>query len=102
MLFATYLVTASRTKSLQRNVITLLRKIDFNDNELLENSRANIQSENAKRNDMIQILNEYGIFFMNYGLTENEIIRFPTAQYKGMVYVDKLFNENEIHTMHSV
>lgn len=77
---------------MQRNVITLLRKIDFNDNELLENSRANIQSENAKRNDMIQILNEYGIFFMNYGLTENEIIRFPTTQYKGKQ--KKLFTLN--------
>jgi hypothetical protein len=83
MLFATYWVTSNRTKTLQRNVITLLRKIDFNDNELLENSRANIQSENAKRNDMIQILNEYGIYFMNYGLTENEITRFKTRSYKG-------------------
>lgn len=68
---------------MQRNVITLLRKVDFNDNELLENSRANIQAENAKRNDMIKILNEYGIFFMNYGLTENEIFRFKTKTYKG-------------------
>ena len=64
-------------------MITLLRKVDFNDNELLENSRANIQSENAKRNDMIQILNEYGIYFMNYGLTEAEISKFDTRSFKG-------------------
>lgn len=32
---------------------------------------------------MIQILNEYGIYFMNYGLTENEITRFKTRTYKG-------------------
>eukprot|EP00345_Euplotes_harpa_P005676 CAMPEP_0168318544 /NCGR_PEP_ID=MMETSP0213-20121227/540_1 /TAXON_ID=151035 /ORGANISM="Euplotes harpa, Strain FSP1.4" /LENGTH=62 /DNA_ID=CAMNT_0008319627 /DNA_START=620 /DNA_END=808 /DNA_ORIENTATION=- len=55
----------------------------MNDNELLENSRANILAENTKRNDMIQILNEYGIYFMNYGLTENEITRFKTKSYQG-------------------
>ena len=74
MLFASYLVTSNRTKALQKNIITLLRKIDFEDNELIENSRANIQAENMKRNDMIQILNEYGIYFMNYGLTETQIV----------------------------
>lgn len=83
LLIATYCVTSNRTRVLQKNIITLLRKIDFEDNELLENSRANIQAENAKRNDMIQILNEYGIYFMNYGLTQNEIIRFETKQYVG-------------------
>jgi hypothetical protein len=76
-------VTSNRTRTLQKNIITLLRKIDFHDNELLENSRANIQNENAKRNDMIQILNDYGIYFMNYGLTEGEIFRFKTMNYKG-------------------
>mmetsp|Transcript_6738 Transcript_6738/g.5877 ORF Transcript_6738/g.5877 Transcript_6738/m.5877 type:complete len:122 (-) Transcript_6738:324-689(-) len=83
MLFATYLVTSNKTKTLQKNIITLLRKIDFEDNELLENSRANIQTENMKRNDMINILNDYGIYFMNYGLTEQEITRFKTMPYKG-------------------
>ena len=63
--------------------MTLLRKIDQNDHELIENSRANILAENAKRNDIIQILNEYGIYFMNYGLTENEIVRFKTKTFKG-------------------
>lgn len=83
MLFATYWVTYNRTRSMQKNIISLLRKIDFNDNELFENSRANLQIENSKRNDMIQILNEYGIYFMNYGLTQNEIVRFETQQYLG-------------------
>eukprot|EP00344_Euplotes_crassus_P007236 CAMPEP_0196996480 /NCGR_PEP_ID=MMETSP1380-20130617/2342_1 /TAXON_ID=5936 /ORGANISM="Euplotes crassus, Strain CT5" /LENGTH=128 /DNA_ID=CAMNT_0042412451 /DNA_START=479 /DNA_END=865 /DNA_ORIENTATION=- len=88
MLFATYLVTASKTKALQKNIITLLRKIDFEDNELLENSRANIMNENSKRNEMIQILNEYGIYFMNYGLTDNEIVRFKTIPYSSPSHLD--------------
>ena len=83
MLFTTFIVTSNRTKILQKTVITLLRKIDLNDNELIENSRANILAENAKRNDMILILNEYGIYFMNLGLTENEIVRFKTKSYNG-------------------
>ena len=31
---------------------------------------------------MIQILNEYGIYFMNYGLTETQIVWFKTMPYK--------------------
>lgn len=63
-----------------KNILLLLRRMDIHevDNELFDNAKQNLEEENSKRVDLIYNLNEFGIYLMMRGLSNNEYVKFPT------------------------
>jgi hypothetical protein len=56
---------------MKRIILQLLRKMNINefDSDLFENAKANIEEENQRRLETIKTLNEYGLYFIQRGLT---------------------------------
>ena len=73
LLLALTALTYYRGIVMKRSLVAFLRKIDFEDNDLFESTRTNIMEENQRRRELIRILNEYGIYFLFFGLTQGEI-----------------------------